>query len=114
MSIGWGSMPALPQALCLAQMLRGSSAVSPPSGSLKALSFEHSGTLHEYAQTLGNYSIESGFGHFPFWSGFGCFWLYHYFDCCLATGTYDYWCWSLDYSSSDRYWNPVTGLFGTL
>ena len=58
-----------------------------------------------------NYSIESDFSHFPFWSGFGCFWPYHYFDCCLATGTFDYLCWCSDYSSFDPYWNPVAGFF---
>ena len=75
--------------------------VASPSGSLKALRFKHSGTHDTYGPTLGNYSIECDFSHFPFWSEFACFWPYHYFNCCLATGTSDFLCWCSDYSSSD-------------
>ena len=65
MPFGWGLVLALVQVPYLILVLRGGPAVSPPSGSLKVKHFECLSTHVSSAPNPDNYSIESGFSHFP-------------------------------------------------
>ena len=110
-SIGWGSASALVQAPCSFQVLRGGSAVSPPSGSLKALSFKHSDTHDAYALTLGNYSTKLVLIISPSGLGLvvsGCITI---LTAALPLGSLTTSAGTLHYSCPDPYWNSVTGFF---
>ena len=90
MSIGWGSVPTLAQVLCLDWMLEGRSCCVSLLWEFKGLQFVSAQALITHMPpAMAIIALKLVLVISPIWSWFGCFWLYHYFDCCLTTGTFD-------------------------